>query len=318
MTMTLLDRGADAAHTTPAQRLRQNTAAVRVSLRWLGVRKTLTPEQKSQAAEPFHAEGQYLSARKKLLDTSHEAYKEVTAVRGKVQAYWRSCTLPYPEPGIRLIKQDQIERFNAQMEEFRGQLDEAVATLDRNYDELRTAARRRLGQLYNPSDYPSQLTGLFGIDWEFPSIEPPDYLLQLNPSIYEQERQRVSARFQEAVQLAEQAFLSELGKLVSHLAERLSDESNGQRKVFRDSAVNNLTEFFEQFRQLNIHSNTDLDALVSRAQRIVQGVEPQGLRDNNSLRQQISTELQRMQGAIDTMIVDAPRRRIIRNHEEAQ
>lgn len=316
--MTLLDRGADAAHTTPAQRLRQNTAAVRVSLRWLGVRKTLTPEQKSQAAEPFHAEGQYLSARKKLLDTSHEAYKEVTAVRGKVQAYWRSCTLPYPEPGIRLIKQDQIERFNAQMEEFRGQLDEAVATLDRNYDELRTAARRRLGQLYNPSDYPSQLTGLFGIDWEFPSIEPPDYLLQLNPSIYEQERQRVSARFQEAVQLAEQAFLSELGKLVSHLAERLSDESNGQRKVFRDSAVNNLTEFFEQFRQLNIHSNTDLDALVSRAQRIVQGVEPQGLRDNNSLRQQISTELQRMQGAIDTMIVDAPRRRIIRNHEEAQ
>ena len=45
--------------------------------------------------------------------------------------------------------------------------------------------------------------------------------------------------------LAEQAFVSEFAKLVSHLAERLSG-SDGERKVFRDSAVTNLTEFFER------------------------------------------------------------------------
>ena len=47
-------------------------------LRWLGVRKTLTPEQKSQAAESFGAEGDYLSAGKKLLDTKHEAFRRLT------------------------------------------------------------------------------------------------------------------------------------------------------------------------------------------------------------------------------------------------
>ena len=75
-----------AAHSTtsPAQRLRISTTAVRVSMRWLGVRKSLTPEQKNQAAETFNAEGDFLSARKKLLDTRHQAYKEVTAVRGKI------------------------------------------------------------------------------------------------------------------------------------------------------------------------------------------------------------------------------------------
>src|SRR5450631_1528947 len=72
------------AVSTAAQRLRLNTAAVRVSFTWLGVRKTLTPEQKSQAAESFGAEGDFLSAGKKLLDTKHAAYKEVTAVRGLV------------------------------------------------------------------------------------------------------------------------------------------------------------------------------------------------------------------------------------------
>src|SRR5262249_30842948 len=124
---TLLDQTVRSTSTTPAQRLRMRSAAVRVSMRWLGVRKTLTPEQKSQAAEPFNAAGEFLSARKKLLDTSHPAYKDVTAVRGRVLSYWKGCTLPYPEPGVRLIKQDQVEAFNQQMEEFRRQLEEAVA-----------------------------------------------------------------------------------------------------------------------------------------------------------------------------------------------
>jgi hypothetical protein len=301
------------ANDNPAQRLRLTTAAVRVSLRWLGVRKTLTPEQKSQAAEPFDAEGQFLSARKKLLDTRHPAYKEVTAVRGRVQSFWKGCTLPYPEPGVRLIKQDQVERFNAQMEEFRSELEEAVAKLDRHYAELKATARRRLGQLYNPDDYPPQLTGLFGIDWDFPSVEPPNYLMELSPSLYEQERNRVAAKFEEAVQLAEQAFLSELAKLVSHLTERLTDDSTGQRKVFRDSAIGNLTEFFEQFRQLNVHSNADLDALVDRAKQIVQGVQAQELRDNNGLRQHVAAQLTRVQTAVDGMLIEQPRRRIIRS-----
>jgi hypothetical protein len=54
--------------TTPAQRLRATTAAVRVSFAWMGTQKTLNPEQKARAAETFGAEGQYLSAGKKLPD----------------------------------------------------------------------------------------------------------------------------------------------------------------------------------------------------------------------------------------------------------
>src|ERR1035438_2878938 len=115
MTATVLNPPASNQAMTPAQRLRLNSAAVRVSFTWLGVRKTLTPEQRSQAAESFGAEGDFLSARKKLLDTKHAAYKEVTAVRGLVGAYWKSLTLPYPEPGIRLIRQEQIDAFNNQM-----------------------------------------------------------------------------------------------------------------------------------------------------------------------------------------------------------
>jgi hypothetical protein len=299
--------------TAPAQRLRAAMAAVRVSFTWFGVQKTLTREQKAQAAEAFDAEGQFLSAGKKLIDTRHSAFRAVTAIRGKVDACWKGQSLPFPEPGVRLIKHDSVEGFAAQMTDFRAELDDAVANLDRHYGELKQAARERLGSLFNPSDYPDTLVGLFGLTWDFPNVEPPDYLVQLSPGLYEAERARVAARFEEAVQLAEQAFLDEFARLVAHLTERISGVGeDGQPRVFRDSAVGNLQEFFDRFRSLNVRSNDQLDALVSEAQRAVRGVDAQDLREGGGLRQDVAAQLARVRTSLDAMLVERPRRRILR------
>src|SRR5713101_5412548 len=105
MSVSLLDRAeANTTTTTPAQRLRTTMAAVRVSSTWFGVRKSLTAEQRATAAEAFDADSQLLSAGKKLLDTRHAAYKAVTAIRTKITDFTRGVSLPFPEPGIRLIK----------------------------------------------------------------------------------------------------------------------------------------------------------------------------------------------------------------------
>src|SRR5260370_32541256 len=147
------------------------------------------------------------------------------------------------------------------MEGHRVELVQAEADLNAVYDQVKRDAYRRLGRLYNPSDYPTELRGLFAVDWDFPAMEPPSYLLRISPEVYEQERQRVAARFEEAVRLAEQAFIDEFGRLLSHLTERLADKEDGERRIFRNSAVDNLRGFFERFRHLNVSSNTKLDTL---------------------------------------------------------
>lgn len=295
-----------------ADRLRRTMAAVRVSIRWFGIRRSLTAEQKAEAAEPFGAEAKFLSAGKKLLDNTAPAFKAVTTVRGRVIAFWRSMSLPYPEPGVRLIRQDRIEGFTEQMREFQEELAEAVANLDRHYSDLRNAARQRLGSLYNPGDYPESLSEMFSIEFDFPSVEAPAYLQQLNPQLYQEECRRVQQRFDEAVRLAEEAFAAELAKLVSHLTERLSGAEDGKPKTFRNSCVENLNEFFQRFRQLNIRSSEQLDSLVADAQRIIRGVEPQALRDDQGLRQHVATEMGRVQSMLDGLLVDRPRRNILR------
>ena len=301
------------------QRLQQRMAAVRLSFTWLGVRKTLTPEQKAQAAETFGAQDSFLSAGKKLLDTSHHAFRDVTAIRGQIQSYFRNVSLPYPEPGIRLVRQTQLSAFSDQLSLYRTQLEAAVDELDGHYSELQSAARRRLGTLYNSADYPGSLRGLFLVDWDFPAVEPPDYLRQISPELYEQEQARVVARFEEAVRLAEEAFTGELSKLISHLCERISGSADGKPKIFRDSAVTNLHEFFERFRTLSVRSDADLEQLVNQAQQLLQGIDPQTLRHERSVRQQLGRQLAVVQSTLDGLLVDRPRRNLIRptRHEEA-
>ena len=309
---SVLDESATVQLPRSADQLRSTMAAMRLSFTWFGTRKTLSAEQKSQAAERFGAEGSYLSAGKKLIDVKHPAFRAVTAIRNRAVSFWKGVSLPFPEPGLRLIRHDQLGEINDRMVEFREELDAAVDQLDRHFDALKTTARDRLGSLYNGADYPASLRGLFGMAFDFPSVEPPDYLRRLNPEVYRQECQRVQDRFSEAVRLAEQAFTDELAKLVSHLSERLSGTEDGRPKVFRDSAVNNLVDFFERFRQLKIGSNEQLDELVSQAQGIVRGIQPQQLRDDGSLRQRIATQLSGVQSVLDGLLVDRPRRNILR------
>jgi hypothetical protein len=316
MTMTLDPVRSRKRVVTPAEHLRREFAAARVSFMWLGVHRSLSRQQKELAAQPFDAQGTSLSATKKLLDTRHSAYLPVTRIRNAATAYWRGISLPYPEPGIRLIRQDRIEAFNDHLQELKTRLDEAVGELDAHYEDLKAAAQQRLGRLFDPGDYPRTLTGLFDVMWDFPSVEPPDYLLQLRPELYAQEQARVAARFQEAVKLTEEAFIGEFSRLLDHLLERLQDGPEGP-KVFRDSAVGNLVAFFERFGQLNIRSSQQLDALIDHARQIVQGTAPQALRDSGDLRSGIAHKLSGVQQDLEALLVDKPRRRILRAGKEA-
>ena len=72
---------------------------------------------------------------------------------------------------------------------------------------------------------------------------------------------------------------------------------------YEPGLVEDLTEFFDRFRQLNVRSNEDLDTLVEQCQGVIRGVEPQSLRDNQDLRQTVAGELSQVQTVLDDLLV---------------
>ena len=113
-------------HLEAGEQLRSVTTAVRLHVRWPGVRKTLSQNQRQLAAGAFNADSKVLSAAKKLLDTSHPAFRAVSAVKSKAVACWRSHTLPYVEPGVRLVRRNTVPTLESQLRESQSELIEAV------------------------------------------------------------------------------------------------------------------------------------------------------------------------------------------------
>ncbi len=295
-----------------ADELSRTYAAVRLSIQWMGITRCLTAQQKEELGTRQTLDVRMITASRKILDQSHSVMRKISGIRTQIRRTWMDSTLPYVENGIRLLPRLDLRRFHEQMSHLKASLQEANRELQDDYNHLREDARRRLGRLYDPADYPESVNGLFDLDWFVMEIQPPQYLMRLDPELYRAEQCRVQEKFREAVELAEQAFLAEFVGLVEHLTERLASGENGERKVFRDSVVTNLLEFVDRFKHLNIGSSPDLDRLVEQTRQMIQGVPPQALRDQTGLRQTIATQLSTVTAELDGLMVNRPRRRIVR------
>jgi len=294
-----------------ASDLRQTMGAVKLSFSWLGTQRKLSDAQTKQAADTFHAATDLVTASKRLIDTKNTTYRVLTTLKSQAAAYWRAVTLPYPQDGVRLIKQADIGAFEDRMREYKEQLVAAAANLQLEYETLKTAAREKLGDLYNPADYPASLDGVFDLRWEYPPVEPPNYLMTFNPELYQQEQQRVQHRFETAVVMAENAFAEQLQDMISHLIERLTDEPDGTKKTFKVSAIENFKEFYENFQDMNVRSNAQLERLIRQANELVSGIDVKDLRKNTNLRQNLTQQMGAVKTALDSLITNAPRRRVL-------
>lgn len=299
-----------------ADELKATTTACRVSFNWLGTRKTFTANEKATTANTFGADQKYVSASKKLFDTKHPAFSKLTSIKNNVTAYWKAFTLPYVEDGVRLLHRNRVDSFNEKMTEFKTEFSEAVEGMENSLYELKDEAKKRLGSLFQEENYPNSVKQHFGMEWDFPSIEPPEHLKELAPKVYEQERERLRARIEEAIVLAQSAFLVEFKELVSALQERLTPDSDGKKKVFKESTVNNLNEFFQRFKELHLGGNEELEKLIENAQELVKGIEPKELRQHDLLRAQIVAGLADLNDKIDPLVSKMPRRKIITPKKE--
>lgn len=297
------------------QKLREQTIAVRLQRSKLGISRKLNHQQLEQAAQQFDAQTDRLTAGKKIIDRKTEKYRKCLSTINAAVAYWRDVTVPYPEDGIRLMRRDRVAAFEQHLNALKAELQDDVVNLKLAYSEIIEKSREDLGVLFNPSDYPDAeaLTGLFDLQWDYPSQQPDAYLMQLNPALYEAEQRRIQARFDEAVKLAEEAFTAEFAKLVGNLADRLQFGEDGKPKVFKDSSISGMTEFFARFKELNVGSSAELEQLVNQAQQLVQGdaeALAKDLRKDVTKRQTLQQAMQELAGKIEEQLVNKPLRAV--------
>lgn len=290
--------------------LRRNARVTAFSKRQFNVFRKLTAGQHTSIANYYDASSDALSARKKRINVRLEPVRRLNQLIDAAYYSWRAMTVPYPEQGRRVIRVEKIADLERMVAKAQQDITEAEIELQRQRDVVLADARQRLGKLFNEHDYPSTFVGNWGVELEYPNVEPDPKLCTLHPEIYEREVKRIRDRFNECVQRTEQELTQEFAAMVGKLTERLQPNPDGSRKVFHKSTVTNLQEFFGRFRELNLGSNSTLDGLVTQAQGLVEGVQPEQLKKDASTREQMATAMTDLTSKLEAMLTDAPNRAI--------
>jgi len=309
------DTAIDDQTQTPAERLRDGFTACRLRLKKFGEWKAASESENLTAAEALGADDKRFRGRKKLLE-SDAGLKKVKNRLKAASDYWKAMSLASSEPGFRYIRREDLAEIDARLDQFKGEI--AVASEEYNdcyYQDAVEKARREMGDLFDRSQFPADVSDAFDADWEFVDINPPDYLKVLKPEVYQREVARVQQRLAMVADRAEQEFVEKFSDLLETLTDRLRSG-----KWFGEGRFSDLQEFFDRFRRLNVTGNEDLERLVDEAKNRLAGVNSstmQGTKEvNQALRGALATNLGEIQEGLLTMLRDRPRRVVTRKKQE--
>jgi len=176
------------------------------------------------------------------------------------------------------------------------------------YDPAMEEARKMLGDLFDETDYPTNIMTRFKFEWRYLSLGIPGKASILTPEIYAREKEKFQELMEETRELAVSALCEELAEVVSNLTKKFNGD--GKPKTFKGSMFNNLRDFLDDMSGKNLFDDERLKSLSEQAKSIIAGINPYLLTYNSGIREKIHQDMQDLKTAIDESIVDLPRRKL--------
>ena len=208
-----------------------------------------------------------------------DTLKEITTATGAARTYFYQQTLPWRDEGHRIGTSANYLKLSEGMRKHKADVFAAVNRVAAKYDDHVNEARTRLGQLFNPSDYPTvdEFKAAYTFETEVsPLPQAADFRVDLNSAEVEHIRKEIEARNTQAQQAATLDLWKRLNTAVNAMSERLNDP----KAIFRDTLVDNITEITEIIPNLNLTDDAALDRMAKDAKAKLTGKTPKQLREN--------------------------------------
>jgi hypothetical protein len=249
----------------------------------------------------------WLKGRKHLIDPEYLSPIKTTA--GKARAFVKKHALPFPINGLQLVPKDSISYIESNLLEYEHMFSSDVRRLLSVFDDAVANARMVLGDLFDPLDYPQDLKSRFGFSWQYVQLSLPGQHSVLSPELYQREKDKFIELMDRTRQEAVLALRQEFSELVGNLSDRLT--SSGRPRVLRSSMLDKMNEFLEGFKNRNVFADDQLQELVDNARQVINTVDIQSLKSDESLRESIQQSMESIKDEVDRAIEDAPRRKIV-------
>ena len=263
-----------------------NTLSSRAMLVALNIRQWSARKYDKQATrevETAHTATNAGRFNKLLIDPL--ALRDINHVAGKLRALHYYYTLPWGDNGDRLLPADLYLEFQTKMNEMTQQFDAVVRTFLAGYPALVTAARTRLGTLYEPADYPGarELASRFGADLTF-SLVPDTADFRVDVSA--ETAKKICADVLATTAQRQQAAMDSALERARDVITRVRDRVTADKVIIHDSLTESVAELIRVLPAFNLNNDPRVDEVVSALNTMT--VSPHGLRRSASTRAQVA------------------------------
>jgi len=248
-----------------------------------------------------NAESGVANVNKKLLGNCAELDR-VHKMTGEVRRVHYAMTMPWSDTGLRLLPTVQYFNYHKVMTDLENEWRSLVATFLSSYQWEISKAQAKLGDLFDVDEYPTTdaLTGRFAFNLNYiPLPDAGDFRIDVGNDAVDEVKASYDNYYARQLENAMNDVWTRLHTALSKMSERLDYSDNEDKKVFRDSLVDNVMEMASLLDVCNVTGDSHMAALQNKLEETMYGISADVLRESTDTR----VETKR---AVDQIISELP------------
>jgi hypothetical protein len=211
----------------------------------------------------------------------------ITKLSGEIREWHGRQTLPWSDTGTRLLPMSNFYDYKQQLGIYEAEFKSRINTFIQQYPNIIQSMVYKLGNLFDRSEYPDvdKIATKFNLRYTImPVPETKDFRVDIADDIRDEMQKEYQKAYEGRVEAAMGDAWSRLHTTLEHMVDRLSGED---KKIFRNSLVDNALELTNLLTRLNVTNDPKLEQARRSLEQSLVGVTADELRDSLGARQEI-------------------------------
>ena len=213
----------------------------------------------------------------------------ITKLASEIREWHGRQTLPWSDTGTRLLPMTNFFEYKQQLSDYETEFKERVDRFITEYPNIITVMAYKLGELFDRGEYPeaNSIASKFNLRY---TIMPVPEVNDFRIDIGEQKK-----AYQDRVEAAMSDAWSRLHTTLEHMIDRLSGDD---KKIFRNSLVDNALELTNLLTKLNVTNDPKLETARQALERSLVGVSADDLRQSKGARDEVLAKVNQIMQTI--------------------
>lgn len=212
---------------------------------------------------------------------------DIVKVVSEARDLHASMSLTWGDNGDRILPATLFEGYAEKMQALRLKFEGKVAAFVSSYPDYVQSARKELGKMYDPADYPpaASIRDKFGFKVSvLPLAAPNDFRVSLSTAHVEQIKQGVAQEYESRQQRMVRECFERAKEVVKRISARCNDEDS---KIY-DSLMGNARDLVQLLPALNISNDPALAQLAGEIDAML--VPTNRLKNDKRLRKDVASK----------------------------